>query len=87
MKWLVLPRVFPEQQVWGSHYGAFSYVISCDHKRGAGADDNEYIDRYAASAAPLGKLPFVSGRVDLGVYDSFVLAEQACVRHARQSRQ
>lgn len=82
MKWLVLPRVYADMPMWGSHAGAFSYVISCDRGDGVG----EYTDRYAASAAPLGKLPWVAGRIDLGVYDSFTEAEQACVQHARRSR-
>jgi len=83
MKWLILPRVYADMPVWGSHSGAFSYVISLDRKEG----DAEYSGRYAASAAPLGKVPWVAGRVDLGVYDSFVEAERACVKHARRSAQ
>ena len=83
MKWSPLPSEYPEMRVWGSHRGEFSYVISLDRK----PDLGEYTDRYAVSAAPLGKMPWVPGRIDLGVYDTFVQAEQACMRHSRKVQQ
>lgn len=81
-RWMELPSIFSDMQVWGSHAGAFSYVISCDRTAG----DDVYSFRFAASAAPFGKTPFDMGRIDLGVFDTFGKAEQACMQHAKQSR-
>ena len=83
MKWIALPPAVKGMRTWGSHRGKFSYVISLDTERGT----DEYENRYAASAAPLGKLPWVAGRVDLGVFDSFVEAKRACVEHAKKGLQ
>jgi hypothetical protein len=84
MKWVTLPSIDADMRVWGSHRGLFSYVITLDRKIG----DAVYSMRYAASAKPLGKnLPFVTERIDLGVYDHFVEAEKACMRHSRRSAQ
>lgn len=65
-----IPRLFPNQPLWGALGGRYSFVISQDRA-----------DGFTASAKEHPSVPFVGKRIDLGGYcghESFESAKAAC---------
>jgi hypothetical protein len=69
MKFEPLPTVVPNMRLWGAARGSLTFVISIDDK---------YDGRIRASVKVRGAKPFDTGRHDLGIFESFTAAEQAC---------
>lgn len=70
MKFHAMPRVFPDQPIYGVAKGAFTFVITEDEP-----------GKYTASVKVKGSTPFDGTRHDLGgfcAHQSFVAAQQAC---------
>ena len=70
MKFLMLPRVYPKQPIWGVAKGPFTFVITQDEPAG-----------FTASAKVVGALKFDGTRHDLGGYaahKTFDEAKTAC---------
>lgn len=75
MKFQALPRVYPDQPLYGAKAGVFTFVISQDEENG-----------YTASAKVVGATPFDGTRHDLGGYcahKSFTEAEETCKQFYR----
>jgi len=76
MKFRPLPRVFPDQPIYGAAKGAFTFIITKDED-----------DGYTASAKVKGSTRFDGTRHDLGgyaAYKSFTEAETACNKFYRE---
>jgi hypothetical protein len=70
MKFRPLPKVFPDQDIWGAAKGAFTFVITRDS------------EGYTASAKIVGATPFDDTKHDLiggyGAHATWAAAENAC---------
>ena len=75
MNFVTLPRVYPEMAMWGAAVEPYSFVISRN-------DDDQFI----ASVKRSPSTPFVGERTDLGAYDTFSEAENACEQWLKAQR-
>jgi hypothetical protein len=65
-----MPRIYPEMAMWAADSGNYTFVISCD------GEDLDH--KFIASVKRAGELPFQGQRTDLGAFDTFAEAKQAC---------
>ena len=76
MQFAELPRVFPDQPLWGAASGNLTFVISQDEPEG-----------FTASVKVLGALPFDGTRYDLGglcAHKTLEEAKEACKKFLRE---
>jgi hypothetical protein len=70
MKFVQLPRLFPDQPLWGAVSGPFTFVISQDE------------DGFSASVKIIGAIPNDGSRHDLGggycAHKNLADAQEAC---------
>lgn len=67
MKFETMPRIYPEMAMWGAMSGPYTFVISRDGD-----------DPFLASVKMQSARPFDHSRTDLGSFDRFEQAQQAC---------
>lgn len=76
MRFIELPRVYPDQPLWGAHKGAFTFVITEDAPHG-----------FSASVKVKGATAFDGTRTDLGGFcghETLTAAKWACEQFYRQ---
>ncbi len=77
MRFNPIPRVFATQALYYATTGKFTFIISKEEDEG---------EVYYASVKHRSATPFDRTRHDIGLFDSFVEAEEACRQFAKSNR-